>query len=176
MSTRAALVLRADADHRIGTGHVMRGLALGQAWQDRFSTVHVANACMPPSLVDRLEANGFVVHLMGIEPGSHKDAAATLEIARQVGAEWIAADGYVFGEDFQQAIHASDRRLLLVDDYGHQPKYCADLLLNQNLGAAETLYSEIAPHTRLLLGTPFAMLRRQFTERAMTDNDGLEAG
>jgi len=28
------LLIRADADTQIGTGHLMRCLALGQAWQD----------------------------------------------------------------------------------------------------------------------------------------------
>ena len=31
---RPRLVYRADASERIGTGHVMRGIALAQAWQE----------------------------------------------------------------------------------------------------------------------------------------------
>jgi spore coat polysaccharide biosynthesis predicted glycosyltransferase SpsG len=35
-------------------------------------------------------------------------------------------------------------------------------VLNQNLSAREELYASRAPHTRLLLGTKFALLRREF--------------
>jgi UDP-2,4-diacetamido-2,4,6-trideoxy-beta-L-altropyranose hydrolase len=164
-TTAAALVLRADADHRIGTGHVMRGLALGQAWQDRFSKVHFVCARLPQAMQARLEAEGFVVTSIDVEPGSAQDAEATLCIAEQERAQWISADGYVFGDVFQQAITESDCKLLLVDDYGHQHYYCADILLNQNLGSAESLYPRRAEHMQLLLGSRYAMLRRQFTSQ-----------
>jgi spore coat polysaccharide biosynthesis predicted glycosyltransferase SpsG len=49
-----------------------------------------------------------------------------------------------------------------MDDYGHAAFYHADWVLNQNLPAREELYASRAPHTRLLLGTKFALLRREF--------------
>ena len=34
------LTIRADSSSTMGTGHVMRMIALGQAWQDRGGSVH----------------------------------------------------------------------------------------------------------------------------------------
>jgi RimJ/RimL family protein N-acetyltransferase len=52
--------------------------------------------------------------------------------------------------------------VLVVDDFGHAGHYAADLVLNQNLHAAAALYRDRASDTRLLLGTRFALLRREF--------------
>src|SRR5262249_40544839 len=48
------------------------------------------------------------------------------------------------------------------DDHGHAEHYSADLVLNQNLHAAEELYRSREPTTRLLLGTRYVLLRREF--------------
>jgi UDP-2,4-diacetamido-2,4,6-trideoxy-beta-L-altropyranose hydrolase len=52
-------------------------------------------------------------------------------------------------------------RLLVVDDMAHLKHYYANIVLNQNLYAPGLNYS-CEPGTRLLLGTPYALLRREF--------------
>jgi UDP-2,4-diacetamido-2,4,6-trideoxy-beta-L-altropyranose hydrolase len=74
------------------------------------------------------------------------------------------ADGYRFGANWQELVKDAGFRLLIVDDYKHAEHYCADLILNQNLHAQAGLYAQRQPHTRLLLGTGFAQLRREFLE------------
>jgi spore coat polysaccharide biosynthesis predicted glycosyltransferase SpsG len=71
-------------------------------------------------------------------------------------------DGYVFGTAFQRALKQGDRQVLAIDDYGHCNHYHADLILNQNLHAEEALYQKRDPSTRLLLGTDYILLRREF--------------
>jgi spore coat polysaccharide biosynthesis predicted glycosyltransferase SpsG len=53
-------------------------------------------------------------------------------------------------------------RLLFIDDNGHAAHYYADFVLNQNIHADAALYANREAHTHLLLGTRYALLRREF--------------
>ncbi len=157
------LLIRADGSARMGTGHVMRCLSLAQGWRRAGGEVCFALAETTPALEQRLQGEGFNVTRLSAPAGSAGDAAETVRLARD-GAGWVVADGYHFDADFQQAIKTAGVRLLLVDDYGHASRYSADYVLNQNLYAAAGLYTQRESHTRLLLGTRYALLRQQFNE------------
>jgi UDP-2,4-diacetamido-2,4,6-trideoxy-beta-L-altropyranose hydrolase len=156
------LLIRADASTPIGTGHVMRCLALAQAWRNIGGSVVFAVAEVPSGLRRRLNDAGVAITLVAGAPGSAEDAAATLAQARECDARWIVADGYHFGTSWQTQIKAAGLRLLILDDYGHAEHYAADLVLNQNAAAAPSLYARRDPDTRLLLGTAFTLLRGEF--------------
>jgi UDP-2,4-diacetamido-2,4,6-trideoxy-beta-L-altropyranose hydrolase len=156
-----SLLFRADAGFRIGTGHVMRCLALAQAWQDAGGRAVFVSAGLSP-LETRLRSEGFAVESLAEEPGSAADAERTVEIARRDGAEWVALDGYHFGDDYERALHTAGLRVFAFDDFGHADHRHADIVLNQNLHAAEALYPRRGPSTQLLLGTRFGLLRREF--------------
>jgi UDP-2,4-diacetamido-2,4,6-trideoxy-beta-L-altropyranose hydrolase len=140
----------------------MRCLALAQAWQDAGGAVHLAAARLIPALKRRLADEQVTVLDLDTTPGSRADAAATLRCARDLGAAWVVADGYDFGAAYQQAIKDAGLNLLLLDDYGHADHYHADLVLNQNLHAQPDTYASRDAGTRLLLGTAYALLRREF--------------
>jgi UDP-2,4-diacetamido-2,4,6-trideoxy-beta-L-altropyranose hydrolase len=147
----------------MGTGHVMRCIALAQAWQDTGGRATFAmTASTPPALQTRLEAEGMNIAHLAAEWGSQDDAQQTTALAQQRGARWIIADGYHFGAAYQQQIKAAGLKLLLVDDYGHADHYSADIVLNQNMTADEAMYVRREPYTRLLLGTRYVLLRREF--------------
>ena len=74
----------------------------------------------------------------------------------------MVLDGYQFQGAFQTRVRGQGVRVLAVDDYGHAGCYTADLVLNQNPHAREELYHDRANQTGLLLGTRFALLRREF--------------
>ncbi len=156
------IVIRADASTRIGTGHVMRCLALAQAWQDSCGRPLFAMSMDAPALVDRLKSEGMEVVHLSAEPGSLEDAEMTADLAKKMGAAWVVVDGYHFGSDYQRIIKESGLRLLFIDDNGHADHYYADIVLNQNLHANEELYKNREPYTKLLLGTEYVLLRREF--------------
>lgn len=158
----ARLLIRADGSSRIGAGHVLRCLALAQAWKDEGGTSLFACSELSAPLSRRVRAEGFECEPVRAQPGSAEDASATVSLARGYKAGWIVADGYGFGPDFQHALKAAGLRLVLLDDYGHAGEYAADIVLNQNPGAEESLYARRDAGTRLLLGPGYALLRREF--------------
>ena len=146
----------------MGIGHVMRTLALAQAWQDAGGTCAFAMIEPPAGIAGRLGHEGMRVVPLSALPGSDDDARQTVELAQKQSAAWVVVDGYQFGGNYQRLIKESGLRLLVLDDYGHADHYWADLVLNQNLRADDALYRSCEPYTRLLLGVRFALLRREF--------------
>lgn len=156
------LLIRADASTRIGTGHVMRCLALAQAWQSGGGHAFFAMSMESPALQARLQSEGIEVIYLPAQSGSADDAVQTVDLAQRMGATWVVADGYHFGAEYQRIIKGAGQRLLFIDDNGHADHYCADVVLNQNIHAHEGLYENREPYTRLLLGPRYVLLRREF--------------
>ncbi len=71
----STLILRADASIAMGTGHLMRCLALAQAWQDQGGECIFAMAESTASAEERIRREKFEVVTLAESPGSPQDAA-----------------------------------------------------------------------------------------------------
>ena len=162
-----SFLIRADASAQIGAGHVMRCLALAQALQDDGGSATFVMASGSPGLEARVKLEKIEVQQIAAKPGSTDDAVKTAELAKQIGAAWVVVDGYQFGALYQKTIKASGLRLLFIDDNGHADHYYADLILNQNIHAHEDMYASKERHSKLLLGTRSALLRRPLAVRQL---------
>ena len=156
------LFIRADSSTEIGAGHVMRCLALAQAWQDAGGEAVYVSASLGAKLEERLRSEKIDLVRIESSPGSPEDARQTVEVAKKRDVNWVVVDGYHFGAEYQQAVKDADLRLLFIDDNGHVDHYYADIVLNQNIHATEDLYRNREPYTHLLLGTKYVLLRREF--------------
>jgi UDP-2,4-diacetamido-2,4,6-trideoxy-beta-L-altropyranose hydrolase len=148
----------------MGTGHVMRCLALAQAWQDAGGQAVFAMVEAPPTIRQRLLAENMEVAMLESLAGSEDDAKGVGELAKRHAATWAVVDGYQFGAAYQREVKASGQKLLFVDDNGHADHYAADIVLNQNAHANEGLYPNREPYTQLLLGPRYVLLRREFKQ------------
>ncbi len=157
-----SVVFRCDGSARMGTGHLMRSLALAQAFQAAGSAPAFLSANPLPTFEARLNTEKIAGRSLRASAGTQEDAAETVALAQALGAEWIAVDGYQFGAPYQRAIKSAGLRLIWIDDHGHAGEYCADLILNQNACASEKMYARRDESVRLLLGTEYALLRREF--------------
>lgn len=155
------LLIRADASPEIGSGHVMRCLALAQAWQASGGSVSFVGI-VAPAPENRLEEEDIKVWSLDADAGSLRDADETARRAKDLGASWVVIDGYHFGGGYQRRLRGAGLHVLFIDDYGHADRYEADLVLNQNIDAEVSAYEHRANHTALLLGPRFALLRKEF--------------
>lgn len=155
-------LFRTDANVAIGTGHVMRCLALAQAWCDAGSQAIFAMADATPAVEERLRNERLKVVRVAVRVGSSADAEEAARLAHEQGASWVVVDGYEFGAEYQAGLKSRGLKVLFIDDGGHAEHYSADFVLNQNAYASETLYRSRESSTRLLLGPRFALLRREF--------------
>ncbi len=163
---QAPLLLRTDAGFDIGTGHVMRLLALVEAWQEAQPpaaepALTILLGCVPmPGLRKRLADAGVGVwDLMASHPDPG-DLAALANLAAVFQPGWIVLDGYHFDPDYQAAVRALGIPVLVVDDIAQHSHYHASLLLNQNLGA-KGLHYAVDSDTRLLLEARYCLLRSE---------------
>lgn len=166
----APLYIRADADPVMGTGHVMRCLALGQEWARMGGSVVFLGHMAVPSLVERIAAEGFSwLPLHDIVSGTDSEPAAVRRWLAAGKRGWLALDGYHFGSDYQRVVRESGQRLLVIDDNALLPEYCCDIVLNQNIHAPELFYPVLGG-AGLLLGPRYALLRREFRQGAARES------
>jgi UDP-2,4-diacetamido-2,4,6-trideoxy-beta-L-altropyranose hydrolase len=156
------LIIRADASVAIGTGHVMRCLALAQAWRDAGGRVVFATNDLSPAIEPRLRSERIEVVKCNAVGGSAQDALQLEELSRAHHADWVVVDGCQFNAEYQRKVKDAGLKLLFIDDNGHATHYFADLVLNQNAHACQDLYQSRTPQTSLLLGPRFVLLRREF--------------
>jgi UDP-2,4-diacetamido-2,4,6-trideoxy-beta-L-altropyranose hydrolase len=158
-----ALYVRTDATKATGLGHFVRCFAIAQAWRDGGD---------PVTFIGRYEAKlGALLDEEGIAridvARPHPDPVdLATTLGRVPQGVPVVLDGYGFDREFQERL-ASGRRLLVIDDFGHQDGYAGFALLNPNLDAASVEYPA-APRRRLL-GVRYAPLRRAFRERTVRD-------
>jgi len=155
------LLIRADASSEIGTGHVMRCLAIAQAWRDRGGGAVFLMAQSTPAICERLSREGCKILPGHAITGGADDARTTLDAARQCGCEWLVLDGYGFDSEYESGVWGHGFGVLYIDDLGDR-KHSADIILNPNLTAASAQDAGQHHETHQLLGTEFSLLRREF--------------
>jgi len=157
------ILVRTDASPQIGTGHLMRCLALAQACKER-GHVPIFVFAMETPLKERLRKEEIEIARITAERGSASDAEQTISIARHWEAEWIVIDGYAFDATYSRKFRDAGFGVLMIDDYAHQSTYECDLLLNQNIDTTKEMYKD-KTDALLLLGTEYSLLRKEFLEQ-----------
>ncbi|PWC39210.1 UDP-2,4-diacetamido-2,4,6-trideoxy-beta-L-altropyranose hydrolase [Azospirillum sp. TSO35-2] len=157
----AVILIRADASAAIGTGHVMRCLAVAEALRDQGHEALFAAVESTPAIDRRLSADGFRHVAIAGPVGEAADLAATRSLLRREHGRAVMLDGYRFGEAYRAGLQAAGARVLAWDDLGDGMPLHADLVVNAAPQAAALPYAAMAPGAVLLLGPGYAPLRRE---------------
>lgn len=158
------LLIRADASPSMGTGHVMRCMALAEA----ASLAGIEATLLCRSSVDwlnaRLARSGINFKLLRGEVPFEEDPEQCIEeinaFSDGQNDTWIVLDGYHFCLDCQREVRKAGHSLLLIDDFQHLPEYSCDILLNQNIGSHTLAYK--GQIGKKLLGAHYTLLRQEF--------------
>jgi len=174
------IAIRADASHKIGSGHVMRCLTLADALSELGNRVVFICKDHDSSLINKIIDLGYEVRALPVMPDyvvdsplthaewlggtQEDDAVKTIATIKSVDVDWMIVDHYAIGECWHKKIRPYVKRIFVIDDLGDRKHEC-DILLDQNLGATKEKYQEMVPkNCELLLGPKYALLRPEFAQ------------
>jgi len=166
-------VFRADASVEIGTGHVMRCLALADILKRKGAEIAFVCRSMSGDMCDFIRKKGFMIFpIHGPDFQSpaffdwRSDVECSLSILRGLGRiDWLVLDHYGLGKKWEEKVRPFVDKIMVIDDLANRNHDC-DLLLDQNLcDDMETRYDALVPGNCFkLLGPRFALLRPEFLE------------
>ena len=158
------LVVRVDGDNSIGTGHVIRMLALADMLRKDFSILFVMQN-REPSLIAVVEKEGYSVHTLPVSSQFPAEAESLRHILR--ADDVLVLDGYFFDEVYQRLLLEHCAKIVCVDDINSY-HFVAHAVINHAESATTETYSA-EPYTKLCLGSKYALLRKEFFEcRSLT--------
>ena len=173
------VVFRTDASLEIGTGHVMRCLALATALSQLGSQAEFICRPHQGNLIELIEQRGFRVTALASVSSDRKASLDQPEHAHWLRcdwqtdvqqsynaiadtADWIIVDHYALDHRWETAMRDKCHRMMCIDDLADREHHC-DVLLDQSLGRCADDYHGLVPdHARLLLGPKYALLRPEF--------------
>ena len=174
------ITFRTDASLKIGTGHVMRCLALAKGLSEVGATCRFISRDLPGNLAARIRTEGFELVLLpqpnGLAPQAPPPHACLAEVewlqdaietraALDPVPDWMVLDHYSFDARWQEVALPKATQLMVIDDLADRHHRC-DLLLDQTLGRTKRDYDElVADGCTLLIGPHFALLRPEFVQR-----------
>lgn len=177
------IVFRADASLEIGTGHVMRCLALADELRRRDAACEFVCRELPGHRADEIRHRGFDVHVLPPPTNPHgwlgvPAALDEMETRAALGdrpVDALVVDHYGLDAAWEAALRPAVNRIMVIDDLADRPHEC-DVLLDQNLGRLPGDYEGRVPAwCTLLCGAEFALLRPEFAAlrpRSLERRDG----
>ncbi|USE39410.1 UDP-2,4-diacetamido-2,4,6-trideoxy-beta-L-altropyranose hydrolase [Endozoicomonas sp. SCSIO W0465] len=176
------IVIRADASHEIGTGHVMRCLTLAKKLRLQKHQILIICKNHPGNLSTLIASYGFTPVILDVGPsektkklqhahwvgGSQEQDA--LESSRAIQQnlagcpDWIIVDHYGLDCSWQKTMQKKfpESKIMVIDDLADR-EHCCEVLLDQTLGRSANAYANLLPQRTIkLLGTKYALLRDVF--------------
>lgn len=171
-------VVRVNSSAQIGTGHLVRSLALAERLRHAGGEVSFVVRPLPGGIDDAIVAGGFTFAQLshrgtderrypwtGVPPAREMEESLSA-LRESGGADWLIVDNYGLDAFWERAMRAHARGIFAVDDLADR-SHDVDALLDQSAGEEETRrYGALLPASaRLFMGPSYIQLREQFARR-----------
>ena len=175
------VIFRVDQSSEIGTGHLMRCLALADGFKQHGFDSHFVCRQISSHFQNHIQQRGYYLHLLTgsspnarvkqIDPLAHAawllgeqqdDARECLQAIEGLGARWVVVDHYGIDSRWESMVKECGYYILVIDDLADRT-HLADIVIDQTYGRVESNYAElVGDECRLLLGCRYALLRSEF--------------
>ncbi len=169
------VLVRVDASIQIGTGHVVRMLALAHVLARKRCRVIFLCREFTGNLIELIKTRGFEVFVLPAaseneRPGKgyeswlsepwQTDARQTIEVIKKIGVvSWLIVDHYGIEALWHKELNAHVKKIFVIDDLLNKECDC-DLYLNYSV-----IDDRFAPHGyagKSLVGLNYALVREEF--------------
>lgn len=155
--------IRADANEKIGTGHVMRCLSIAEELRRHGESVTFITA--DERSRGMIEEQGFsIICLNSMWNDLEKEISSLIRVIKAQEISSLLIDSYFVTEAYLKEI-GKYTKIIYIDDI-NQFLYPVDLLVNYNIYAGELEYEkryrEAGLDTKFLLGCSYVPLREEF--------------
>lgn len=177
---KLCVAFRCDASLVIGSGHVMRCLALADALAERGVLCSFITRKLPGNIVARIAEHGHKIELLETPQvvqselarptGPHnqwlgvtmeQEVEQSGEAIGRLDPDMVVVDHYALDHIWHQQVCAG-RTVVAIDDLADRQHDCK-LLLDQNFGRQSTDYDDLVPpKAERLIGPKYALLRPEF--------------
>jgi len=157
-------IIRTDASVNIGTGHVMRCLALADELRQRNTNIKFICRDEEGNLMELIEKKGYKLYSLPSDIDMEADCKLTREIlnTQPTLPDWLIIDHYGINYSWESSLRGFVKKIMVIDDLVDRKHDC-DLLLNQNYNTDEKRYLGLTTDGCIqLLGPEYALLRPQF--------------
>jgi UDP-2,4-diacetamido-2,4,6-trideoxy-beta-L-altropyranose hydrolase len=156
--------IRCDSSNRIGSGHVIRCMALAEILTEKNIPVEFICKNFPQSMISQIRKGGYRVHLLSPKLDQNQDAIVSLKIIKRTKLPLVIVDNYALDAEWESKI-ANQYHVLTIDDLRSR-NHASHLILNPNFLKPGTVKYNVdrLKETILLLGPQNAILRKEFRQ------------
>lgn len=157
---------RVDSSIQMGTGHLMRCLALADELRGKGAEGSFICRKDAGNLIEYIEKKGYRVYPLPADIDLLTDRDLTQKILhKQQGlTDWLIIDHYGINASWETPLRKFAKKIMVIDDLADRKHDC-DILLDQNYNKNGSRYNGLVPENCIqLLGPKYALLRPQFRE------------
>lgn len=150
------ILFRVDSSATIGTGHIMRCLALAKEFEK--NSVIFATQDLQGNINYKIKEAGYEIKLL-----KNNSLGELHKLIKQLSINLIIIDSYNISYKFEQRLKKRNpQRVLMVLDDLYKQHHC-DILLNHNIYAKKSRYKGLVPkNCDIKCGAKYTLLREEF--------------